>query len=250
MEEELKMSDVVVEENKMEESTETETKQTEKMVSEEKVGHFLKNIGLDHPLDFVFLSYATSKSVKAIDAMDPKNLLFLFHLLTSEMIEKNQMFPRAAFAEKLVKDDKKVNIIWTFSPSENFETREKKSFENFHLYFMNILKPSYQYSPEELYKIFRDKKEEMYFLNHGSRDDSENKLFHVLFVCPQMIIAFHIPFLDIEEIPSKDLFVSKWVSNTSPVLLQEVFEYDVFEFPSREYFAHEETKEQSIEVVE
>ena len=245
MEEDLQVSGETPEENKMEEITETEKQETEKMVSEEKVGHFLKSVGLDHPLDFVFLSYATTKSVKAIDAMDPKNLLFLFHLLTSEMVEKNQLFPRAAFAEKVIKDDKKVNIIWTFSPSETYESRLPKSFENFHLYFMNILKPSYQYSAEELYKIFRDKKEEMYFLNHGSRDDSENKLFHVLFVCPKMIIAFHIPFLDIEEIPSKELFMSKWVSNTSPVLLQEVFEHDVFEFPGEEYFSPNEKTEVS-----
>jgi hypothetical protein len=250
MEVEIAKSEIEIEDNKMEDENLLTTEKNEENIPKEKMIEFLNGVGLSNPLDYIFLSYATTKSVKAIEAMNPANLLFLFHLLTNDMIEKNMLFPRAAFIEKLIKEDKKINVVWTFSPSENFETREKKSFENFHLYFMNILKPSYQYSPEELYKIFREKKEEMYFLNHGSRNDSETRLFHVLFVCPKMIIAFHIPFLHFDDIPKKELFMSKWISNDSPVIIQDVFEYDIFEFPSQEYFSHEETKEQNLEVIE
>jgi hypothetical protein len=225
-------------ETAMEDDTE-KVKQTEidfdeednSLLTKENFDEFLTYVGLQSPIDFVFLNYAMSMSRQKIDTVKD-NLLFLFHIVTSEIMQSERPFPRCAFVEKVPKDEEsKINVLWTFSPSKDFESREIQPFSLFHSYFMNVLKPNLNYTAHQLYEILKQRKGESYFLNHGPRSNSVDEMFHILFVTPRAIIAFQVPPANLSTIDKKDIFMSKWVSMTEETVIKDCCEYEIFACP-------------------
>jgi hypothetical protein len=235
---------------KMDNDSEEEVKQEAGsfLIDEETFPKFLEQVGLQTPVDYVFLNYAMIQSCRKIATATTGQLLFLFHLVTNEMLESEKVFPRCAFIERMERDEEKVNVIWTFSPSSEWTTRGLRNFDDFHAYFMNVMKSNYHYSPEELYKVLNEKRGESYFLNHGTRKDSSDGQYHILFVSPNCIVTFHVPQIHIEDVAEKQYFKSKWVSLEEKCLLQDCFEFDVFEFPPVEYLDILEKQKQNSKV--
>ena len=241
-----------IEEEQMLLETKEETKEETNenfVLTQENFPKFLSEVGLETPVDYIFNNYAMIQSRQRIEKGPNDNLIFLFHLVTDSMLKENRTFPRCAFIEKEKKDDNPLYIFWTFSPSVRWETRDIRSFEDFHYYFMTVMRPNYTYSAEELYKVLNDKRGESYFLNHGSRSNSEDGNFHILFVTPKSIVAFNVPRVDVNDIPKKEFFYSKWVSLDHPVFLQDCCEFDTFEFPPIEYLDILEKQKQNEKMV-
>jgi hypothetical protein len=225
----------IQEETKSEAANADEPKKTFSMES------FLKEMGLETPIDYLFHNFAIQKSRDAISKAK-ENFQFLFHLLTnSELDNEPRPFPRCCFLEsgewKMFDNDKgltstPLNVLWTFVPSEEWETREQLPFTDFHLYFIDVIKPNHHYSAEELYKIFDSKRGERYFLNSGTRADSDDRKYHILFITDKGIIVFHVPEIDITTIKEEEKFMSLWTSLKTPNILQYVKEFAYFELPS------------------
>lgn len=219
--------EIINEQDKKEETTE---EMNEVKVMEQKINDFFIQLGLSHPIDFVFLSYSQGRSRERVKYSN-ENLIFLFHLITNQNLTEEKSFPRAAFLEKVVNLEETFNIIWTLSPSEIWASRTILPFENFHLYFMNILSPAFQYSVEDLYKVLKTRKGESYFLHHGARKDTETEILHILFVTPKVIIAFQVGKIIFDEIEDHQIFVSKWISENEKSILLDCQEKEIFEFP-------------------
>lgn len=219
--------------------------------SEEKkpnfpIDKFLDEMALSTPLDYLFQNFAIQKSRQNISKISDQ-LSFLFHLVRAEDLKQEIPFPHCAFIEKLdgaCPDDPSRYIIWSTEESENWKSRKPLSFNEFHLYFLDVIKQMVQYSAEELYKVFDAKRGESYFINNGPRSQSLDGKFHLLFVTTKVIVAFQIPIVSYSEIEDKDLFSCKWVSLSEKVTVRPAFESAVFEFPvSPLVLSPEETKE-------
>lgn len=216
---------------------------------------FLNEMALQNPIDYLFHNFAIQKSREVI-AKANDHLQFLFHLMTTQELEQiERPFPRCCFLEKGVwkkfSDEKgleeiPLNVLWTFIPSEEWETRAQLPFTDFHLYFIDVMKPNYHYSAEELYRIFDSKRGERYFLNSGTRADSEDRKFHILFITDKGIIAFHVPELVIDDVVESEKFTSKWTSLSVPNILQYVKEFAYFELPST-YLVSSESEIEKME---
>lgn len=210
------------------------------------VDKFLEEVGLMTPLDLLFQTFAIQKSRQNLASMG-NELAFLFHMIRSKDLKEDNTFPHVAFAERLLPDDPSGPskfVIWSTEESENWKTRKMLSFNEFHLYFVDVLKPNLNYSAEELYKVLDAKRNESYFISNGPRKSSADEKFHVLFITPKFITTFQFPKIGYDDIPDDQLFICKWVSLTEKCTVRPAFEYAVFEFPQNNLvFSEEEVKE-------
>jgi hypothetical protein len=228
---------------------------SEKEVQEETkfpMDQFLDHMGLSTPIDYLFQSFAISKSRQMIKTVED-NLTFLFHLIKTEDLKKEIPFPHAAFIERVYSqspDELDKYIIWSTAESENWEKRKPLPFTDFHLYFLDVLKPNFQYSAEEIYRIFDAKRGESYFLNNGPRNNSTDRKFHVLFITTKVIVCFQIPECRFNEIKPEEEFICKWVSMSSKTTVRVVGEFAVFELPNFDIVSTPEEKQEMKEFFE
>jgi hypothetical protein len=127
------------------------------------LNEFLNEIGLINPIDYVFQTFAIQKSRQNVSKMSSEDLLFLFHVIKNEDLKVEIPFPRCAFLEKVLPSDPALPvkyIIWAVEESDHWKTRKPLSFNEFHLYFVDVLNPNFGYSAEELYKVFDARHEE------------------------------------------------------------------------------------------
>lgn len=209
---------------------------------------FFLDIGLASPLDYCFLNFAQSKSRQNIDN-GKEALQFLFHLSSREDLESKRPFPKSMFLEKLRYGETTKNVLYTLIPSPTWNERETHSFGDFHLYFMDHMKPSTPYSVEEIYKILDEKRGhgEKYFVTSGDRVQSSDKKIHILFVTAQCILAFVVE--EFADEPDDEYFSSKWISFTEQAVIRVIHEVDVFEFPDH-YLVMTEEEAQNSHITE
>ncbi len=214
---------------------------------------FLQEIGLATPIDYVFQTFAIQKSRQSVVKMNDKELLFLFHVMRSQDLKAEMPFPRSAFLEKVISSDPSLPIkyvIWAVEESPNWSTRTPLSFNEFHLYFQDVLHPNFGYSAEELYKVFDARHDETYFINNGPRSSSVDKKFHVLFVTEKVIVAIQMPEVKYEDIVDSECFTCKWVSLQDLCVARSVSESAVFYFPRKNLVFTEEEKKEYVENME
>lgn len=214
---------------------------------------FLQEVGLASPIDYVFQTFAIQKSRQSVVKMSDKELLFLFHVMRQQDLKAEMPFPRSAFLEKLTPTDPALPtkyIIWAVEESPNWVTRTPLTFNEFHLYFQDILHPNFGYSAEELYKVFDARHDETYFINNGPRSSSVDKKFHVLFVTEKLIVAIQMPEVKYEDIAETECFSCKWVSLNDPCVVRSISESAVFHFPRKNLVFTEEEKKEYVENME
>lgn len=208
---------------------------------EEKFNQLLNVIGLQTPLDYIFLDFALQKSRMNLQKIT-STPHFLFHTISRhDMANDERPFPHCLFIEKKTykKFDEEMSatidethgIIWSLTPSDIWKSRDILPFTDFHLYFMDILKPLYAYSAEDLYRIFDEKKEETFFISHGDRQSTESKRIITLFCTPKHIVVFHFDDIDVSATPPEEIFKSKWISADLPLSLHSLHEFAIFERP-------------------
>lgn len=200
----------------------------------------LNHLGLQTPVDYIFLDFAIQKSRLALQNVDD-TLHFLFHTQSRQTNVVIKPFPHSMFLEKQTyrkfnmtevgTEDMTELILWVLQPSDKWAEREILPFTDFHLYFNEVVKPLFGYSAEDIYRLFDEKKDETFFVAHGKRTSTESKRIITLFVTKDHIIAFHFDHVDVEAIPLSEKFMSKWISLQFPINLQEVHEFAVFERP-------------------
>lgn len=208
---------------------------------EEKFNRILNTIGLQTPLDYIFLDFALQKSRLNLEKITDTPH-FLFHTISRTDIQnKDRPFPHCLFIEKKTfkKFDETVQntidtehgIIWSLTASDIWETRNVLPFTDFHLYFMDVLKPLYHYSAEELYRLFDEKQNETFFVSHGNRSSTEQRRIVTLFCTPKHIVVFHFDDIDTTDIPENEKFFSKWISADLSLSLHSLTEFALFERP-------------------
>jgi hypothetical protein len=215
------------------------TEDTVETIAVSKVNLFLKAIGLETPLDYLFLDHAMNMHQSAIAKNEQVTLQFLFQLILGKD-DKDFEFPYSSFLEKIIfrfVDPETENltfrevprfIVTHLIPSERYaEKQQVQSFSDFHLYYLDIIKPITKQSAEELYALIDSKKDETFFLVFGNRKDDPFVI--VLFVHKKLITTFHIlPF----ESSVKDVgHVCKWIHSEIPTFQRQVTEYGVFQLP-------------------
>lgn len=222
--------------------------------AEKKFDRILNMIGLQTPCDYIFLDFAIQKSRSAL-TFSENNLQFLFHTMSKEaLLQSGRVFPHSIFLERIpvhVFDetlqttvDTHELVMWVLSPSKEWSTRDILPFTDFHLYFGEVIKPLFNYSAEDLYRIFDNKKEDLYFITHGTRNDTDKKIIITLFVTKDNIIAFHFEHPNVMTVPADEKFKSKWISLEMPISMKEVTEFAIFERPRYQIVPshHEESK--------
>lgn len=207
--------------------------------SENQVNQFLKTIGLVQPIDYIFMDYAMSQNRKLI-AKSTEPLYFLFHVIMGSEGDE-RAFPYCSFlelvshryhdtvTENAESDFKTLQrfLIYNFCPSDLWKTRPVAPFTDFHLYFLDVLKPMVNQSAEELYQIIDIKRGETFFLMFGNHE--VNDFISVLFVMKNQIIVFHVmrPTLD----PSEYAYPCKWISTEIATISRPQHEYAIFALP-------------------
>ena len=225
---------------------------------EKKFNQLLNVIGLQTPLDYIFLDFAQQKSRLALQAISDSPH-FLFHTVSNQEIQNAERpFPHCIFIEKKIYKkfdevvqstiDETEGILWSLSPSEKWNSRDVLPFTDFHLYFMDVLKPLYNYSAEDLYKLLDEKKKELFFVTHGNRTSSESKRIVTLFCTEKHIVAFHIDDVDLSIIPKEEKFMSKWISSELPLSIHSVQEFALFERPSFQLVSSEEKNQEPTKI--
>jgi hypothetical protein len=225
---------------------------------EKKFNQLLNVIGLQTPLDYIFLDFAQQKSRLALQAISDTPH-FLFHTVSNQEIEKAERpFPHCIFIEKKVykKFDQEVQttvevtegILWSLSPSDKWNTRDVLPFTDFHLYFMDVLKPLYGYSAEDLYKLLDEKKNELFFVTHGNRTSSESKRIVTLFCTEKNIIVFHIDDVDLTIVGDDEKFMSKWIASDLLLSIHTVQEFALFERPTFQLVSTEEKRPEPTKI--
>lgn len=214
------------------------TEVPEEAIAISKVNQFLKVIGLTMPLDYLFLDHAMNMHREAIAKNQTISLQFLFQLIIGKD-EKDMNFPFSSFLEKIsfryvkpdcepleyAEDDR--YIVTNFIPSAKWNENIPRPFSDFHLYYMDVLKPMLQQSVEELYALFDTKKGETFFLVFGDR--KLHQFLVVLFVHRDLLIVFHVPPF---ESKVTDLgHVCKWISNEVPTFQRQLTEHACFKLP-------------------
>lgn len=208
---------------------------------EKKFEDVLCMVGLQTPIDYIFLDFAIQKSRQNLTAVSD-SLHFLFHTVSQHDLDHaDRPFPFSIFIEKyqttnLSELDSKQGeelVMWSLIPSEQWKNRTVSPFTDFHLYFQDVLRPLYGYSAEDLYRLFDQKRGQLFFVTHGTRSSTESKRIVTLFVTAKNIIVFHFDPVDVSEIKKEDKFMSKWVSTSLPISLQSLSEYAIFELPQR-----------------
>jgi len=201
---------------------------------------FLEFIGLSNPIDYTFLDYSMHKSRENVISFK-EDLNFFFHLILKEVEDSDHPFPMATWCEKIseeyfdtntetpdeVKTRKKI-VLWTTLPSDKWPTREVLNFNQFHLYFLDVIKPLQHFSAEELYRVIDQKRGEVYFLTIGSRKNvTGDKTLIILFITSKYIVSFHVP----EHKDFETGSYSKWVSLTEKFELKYINEFQLFRLP-------------------
>lgn len=225
----------------------------ESQFSNDQVNLFLKTIGLVQPIDYIFLDYAMTENRKRVEK-STQPLQFLFHVVMASA-DDNRPFPYSSFLElvnqrkiKNVTEDSTSDfvtlqryVIYNFCPSDTWTTRPVAPFTDFHLYFLDVLKPMVPHSAEELYQLFDLKRGETFFLTFG--DHSVNDFMSVLFVTKKLIAVFHIPRL--EPINEEEYsYPCKWIHTSIPTISRPIHEYAIFELPDTNLVLTEEGVEQ------
>lgn len=203
------------------------------------VNKFLHTVGLIQPIDYIFMDYAMTQTREKVKK-STEVLHFLFHVIMGSETDV-QPFPYCSFlelashryvnsvSESSEQDFKTLQryIIYNFCPSESWKTRPVAPFSDFHLYFLDVLKPMIQHSAEELYQIIDTKRGETFFLLFG--DHTANDFISVLFVLKDRIIVFHImrPTLTADEYA----YFCKWISTEIPTISRPQHEYAIFALP-------------------
>ena len=218
---------------------------------EEKFNRLLNAIGLQTPIDYIFLDFALQKSRLNLEKITDTPH-FLFHTISKTDIQnKDRPFPHCLFIEKKSYKKFDVNaqttldaehgIIWSLTPSDFWETRDILPFTDFHLYFMDVLKPLYNYSAEELYRLFDEKQNETFFVSHGNRSSTEQRRIVTLFCTPKHIVVFHFDDIDISDVSENEKFFSKWISADLSLSLHSLTEFALFHRPSVQLVPKTET---------
>lgn len=242
----------------MEEKETTVEKKIVTLEDQEKnFNELLNTIGLQTPLDYIFLDFAQQKSRLSLKEISDTPH-FLFHTVSQhELKNAERPFPHCLFIEKKTfkKFDEEVQssidvtegILWNLTPSDIWTTRNILPFTDFHLYFMDVIKPLYGYSAEDLYRTLDQKKQDVFFITHGTRNSSESKRIITLFCTEKHIVAFHIDDVDVAVVPISEKFMSKWISADLPLSLHSVHEFAIFERPSFQLVPEESNEEKSEE---
>lgn len=253
---------------------EDEINQSEKMVDEiveeindetnqndqpkvEDFTNFLMGIGLRNKVDYVFLEYAQIKSREMVKGMSDNTLNFMFNLAVNEFSDR--FFPLASWLEKItiknfvisddidsnnLTKDKTYHLLWHTSPSKNFATRDILSPNDFHLYFLDVIKPkNYEtaYSAEELYRVIDQKRGQTYFLVLNDRKSShQDGIFIVLFINTKHIISFHIPKYSMNGTYDENGSFSNWISLDERFDHQVVNEFAIFSLPEGNFVLSKE----------
>lgn len=222
---------------------------------EKKFENVLSMVGLQTPIDYIFLDFALQKSRQNLTTV-ADSLHFLFHTVSQQDLDTAERpFPYSIFIEKYNMNqedqfDDKVQhpshlVMWSLTPSDLWKTRVILPFTDFHLYFQEVVKPLYGYSAEDLYRLFDQKRGELFFVTHGTRSSTESKRIITLFVTAKHIVVFHFDAIDVSLIKKEEQFMSKWISLNYPVSLQSVSEYAIFHLPERNLVMTKEEVEQS-----
>lgn len=205
------------------------------------VNRFLQLVGLSQPIDYIFMEYAMHQNREAI-AKNKSPLHFLFHVVMSEDDETKRGFPFSTFlqlvnhryhdsiTENGESDFKNVQryIIYNFCPSDKWDSRPIAPFTDFHLYFLDVLKPMVNQTAEELYQIIDIKRGETFFLLFG--DHSVNEFISVLFVMQHKIVVFHV--MKPKILDDEFTYTCKWVSTSIPTISKSQHEYAIFDLPN------------------
>jgi hypothetical protein len=246
----------------MSEETKSEFTEDQKAaikIVEKRFDAILNMIGLSTPIDYIFLDFAIQKSRLTLSNIGP-NLQFLFHTISrTALLGEGRVFPNSMFIEEVPirKFDESLQttvdsaelVMWSLAPSSQWQTRDVLPFTDFHLYFNEVIKPLYNYSAEDIYRLFDDKKEDLYFVTHGTRESTESKKIITLFVTRSNIIVFHFDPVDVEKIPKTEKFASKWISLEYPICIKEINEYAVFERPKFQLVPDTVMETEPIQVV-
>jgi hypothetical protein len=218
-----------------------DSSQEKKGYTENQINQFLRTIGLGQPIDYIFLDYAMSQNRKII-SQSKEPLVFMFHVIMgSENDEKP--FPYCSFLELVnhkhiatigevaEEDFKSISryVIYNFCPSETWASRPVSSFSDFHLYFLDVLKPMVNQSAEELYQIIDVKRGETFFLTFG--DHISYPFISVLFITAKQIVVFHVKKPDLKK--DDYSYICKWVSCDIPAISVHQHEYGIFELPEK-----------------
>lgn len=216
--------------------------------SENQVNQFLKTIGLVQPIDYIFMDYAMTQNRKLIEN-NKEPLYFLFHVIMGSEADERP-FPYCSFLElvnqrKHVKVSEAIDsdfetiqryIIFNFCPSDTWKTRPIAPFTDFHLYFLDVLKPMVKHSAEELYQILDIKRGETFFLIFGNHE--VNEFISVMFVMKSQIVVFHVERPSLDE--TEYSYLCKWISTKIPTISRSQHEYAIFELPDRNLVLTEE----------
>lgn len=240
-----------------------EEENNEKSISPEdqlkSFNHHLSQIGLSSIIDYSFLEFAQFKSREMIKNFK-NNLNFLFELVLGN--DNDRTFPYATWLEKIkirkfeIKEDpdeqikeKYIYVVWLTKPSEKWLERNILSPGDFHLYFLDVVKPKdYEssYSAEGLYRVIDQKRGQTYFLNLNTREDAhQNGMIILLFITPNHIISFHIEKLVLNDDIESQGGISKWVDLENKIIQREVQEFAIFRLPEGNFVL---TPEQAIEM--
>ena len=209
--------------------------------TENQINQFLRTIGLIQPIDYIFLDYAMSQNRKLI-SLSKEPLIFMFHVIMGSENDERP-FPYCSFLELVnhryipnigeaaEKDYETISrfVIHNFCPSDSWTTRAISPFSDFHLYFLDVLKPMVNQSAEELYQIIDIKRGETFFLTFG--DHISFPFISVLFVTAKQIVVFHVKKPDLKK--EDYAYICKWVSTDIPAISESQHEYGIFELPER-----------------
>lgn len=222
---------------------------------EKKFENVLGMVGLQTPIDYIFLDFALQKSRQNLATVSD-SLHFLFHTVSQHDLDHAERpFPFSIFMEKYKTrvfketeaetEEEEELVMWSLVPSEKYKTRTVLPFTDFHLYFQDIIRPLYGYSAEDLYRLLDQKKGQLFFVTHGTRSSTESKRIVTLFVTGKNIIAFHFDPVDVTKTKKEEKFMSKWISLNLPVSLQSLEEYAIFEMPNHNLVMTEDEVKES-----
>lgn len=207
---------------------------------EKRFDSMLSYMGLQTPIDYIFLDFALQKSRMNLSTVTD-SLHFLFHTIKKQDLEHIRPFPYSIFIEKCTYRkfdeiiqttcDREELIMWSLCPTSKWDSRDVLPFTDFHLYFMDVIKPLYSYSVEDIYRLLDERKEDLFFVTHGTRTSHETKRIVTLFVTKDHIVAFHFDPVEVADIPQSEKFLSKWISLDLPISLHTINEFAIFERP-------------------
>lgn len=207
----------------------------------------LQKIGLNSAIDYTFFRFSQIKSQELFKNSESNKLNFLFNLCVGEYPDRK--FPLVTWHEKIpnkqffinndpdgeVSKDLNYHVLWITYPSKEFETREILQPTDFHLYFLDVIKPKSideRFSAEELYKEIDKKRGETYFITLNERTSSHNDgTIVMLFVTDKHIIVFNLPKPVFEGAYEDNGEISIWISQEERFKREIIYEKAIFALP-------------------